>query len=119
MVVKTFCAAARRLDGERCSLERGHFPGTLHEWPALRVVELPIGPVCIRVWDGCRVVALMSVDRSGTSSFSGAASGAANSSRVDIELDPWANLIVDHRAQHPVPVSTRERTEVSDDQLDD
>ena len=60
--------------------------------------------VTIRVWQGCTVVGVFGVSLSGHSSI-GAVGAAANSTRVDIELDPWANLVVDNRTDHPVPVS--------------
>ncbi len=49
----------------------------------------------IRVWDGCKVVGLFTVNKDGgyTASRSG---GAEDSTQVDIEIDPWASLIVDH-----------------------
>lgn len=61
----------------------------------------------IRLWDGCTVVGVMSVDQKGGSTFIGAVSGAANSTKVDIELDPWAGLIVDHSTRRS-PVGYRE-----------
>ena len=51
----------------------------------------------IRIWDGCTVRFVLDVDRNGSSSTLGAAGGASNSTKVDIEIDPWAGLIVDHR----------------------
>jgi hypothetical protein len=63
--------------------------------------------VTIRIWKGNTVRQVMTVSDTGSSSI-GAVGGAGNSSKVDIEFDPWANVIVDHRAQWPVPVSTRE-----------
>jgi hypothetical protein len=63
--------------------------------------------VTIRIWDGCVVRHVFSVSTHGSSTI-GAISGAANSASVDIELDPWNNLVVDHRAEHPCPVSIRE-----------
>jgi hypothetical protein len=50
----------------------------------------------IRIWDGCRVVGLISIGQDGGSVFQGATGGAENSSKPDIEIDPWAGLIVDH-----------------------
>lgn len=66
--------------------------------------------VKIRIWKGCTVVLLLDVNESGYSTV-GAIGDAANSGTADIELDPWANLIVDHRAPHPSPVSIREESE--------
>lgn len=63
--------------------------------------------VVIRVWHGCDVRLVVSVSPTGTASL-GAVGGAGNSTRPDIEIDPWANLIVDHRADHPHPVPIRE-----------
>jgi hypothetical protein len=50
----------------------------------------------IRIWDGCKVVGLLTVGQSGGSAFQGPTGGAANSSKPDVEIDPWAGLIVDH-----------------------
>ena len=60
----------------------------------------------IRIWDGCRVVQVISVSGTGNSSI-GAVGGAGNSTKVDIEIDPWAGLIVDHSVRNP-PVFFRE-----------
>lgn len=49
----------------------------------------------IRIWDGCRVVQVIAV-RDGSTSTLGAPGGAANSIRVDIEIDPWAGYLVEH-----------------------
>lgn len=65
----------------------------------------------IRVWHGCRVVGVFGVTDTGSFSI-GAVGGAGNSTPVDIEIDPWENLVVDHRVEHPVPVSIREDPEV-------
>jgi hypothetical protein len=53
----------------------------------------------IRIWDGCSVRFVLDVDRNGGSAGIGAVGGAGNSTKVDIELDPWAGLIVDNRTQ--------------------
>lgn len=37
----------------------------------------------------------------------GAEGGASNSTRVDIEIDPWAHLVVDNRDEFAHPVSIR------------
>jgi hypothetical protein len=50
----------------------------------------------IRIWDGCKVVQVVAVDQNGGSSTLGPAGGAGNSTRIDIEIDPWAGLLVDH-----------------------
>lgn len=63
--------------------------------------------VAIRVWDGCTVVGVFTVSPTGHTSI-GAVGGAGNSTPIDIELDPWANLVVDHRAEYAHPVSIRE-----------
>jgi hypothetical protein len=55
----------------------------------------------IRIWNGCRVVQVVTVHQDGGSSTIGAAGGAENSTTVDIEIDPWAGLIVDHLAGIP------------------
>lgn len=60
----------------------------------------------LRIWHGCTVVATFSVDDHGYTA-TGAVGGAQNSGRPDIELDPWANLVVDHRAEYATPVSIR------------
>ncbi len=64
----------------------------------------------VRVWDGCRVVGLLSVGQDGGSSFSGGVGGAENSGVVDIEIDPWRGLIVDHSTRNS-PVGFREPQE--------
>jgi hypothetical protein len=51
----------------------------------------------IRIWNGCKVVQLISVSETGSTSH-GAVGGAANSTQVDIEFDPWAGLIVINRS---------------------
>jgi hypothetical protein len=56
------------------------------------------------------VVALLSVGKDGGSTFSGATGGAADSTKVDIELDPWAGLLVDHGPGNG-PVSYRDEPE--------
>lgn len=56
--------------------------------------------VVIRIWNGCQVRHVLSVTGSGSTSL-GDIGGAENSTNVDIELDPWAGLIVDHRAEYP------------------
>jgi hypothetical protein len=63
----------------------------------------------IRIWDGCKVVQVVTVNQSGGSSTLGATGGASNSTRVDIEIDPWAGLIVDHGTDNP-PTYYRETT---------
>jgi hypothetical protein len=60
----------------------------------------------IRIWHGCKVVQIVAVSESGSSTM-GATGGAHNSTRVDIEIDPWAGLLVDHSAPNP-PVSFRD-----------
>jgi hypothetical protein len=64
----------------------------------------------IRIWNGNKVVQVVAVSDTGSSTI-GATGGAGNSTQVDIELDPWAGLIVDNRAPHPHPVSIREEDE--------
>jgi hypothetical protein len=59
--------------------------------------------VTIRVWDGSTVKAVFTVGATG-SSWIGNPGGAENSTKVDIELDPWAGLVVDHRREWPAPV---------------
>jgi hypothetical protein len=60
--------------------------------------------VTIRIWEGCTVRHVVTIGPTGSASI-GAAGGAGNSTKVDIELDPWSGLVVDNRAQHPSPVS--------------
>lgn len=62
--------------------------------------------VTIRVWKGRTVVGLFTVSPTGHTSY-GAVGGASNSTRADIELDPWANLVVDNRPQFSTPTSIR------------
>lgn len=61
----------------------------------------------IRIWADGKVVLLLSVRDGGGYSVMGATGGAANSTKVDIELDPWSGLIVDHSTANP-PVGYRE-----------
>ncbi len=63
----------------------------------------------IRVWNGCKVVGLIEVSDDSFSSI-GTVGGAGNSTRVDIEIDPWRSLIVDHGVIGP-PVNYREAIE--------
>lgn len=63
--------------------------------------------VTIRVWNGCTVRYVFSVSTTGSTSV-GAVGGAGNSAKPDIEIDPWAGLIVDHRAEYPTPLPIRE-----------
>lgn len=53
----------------------------------------------IRIWNGCQVVGLLSVGQDGGSAFQGPTGGASNSSKPDVEIDPWAGLIVDHSSR--------------------
>lgn len=66
--------------------------------------------VTIRIWDGCTVKAVFSIGETG-SSWNGSPSGAGNSTRPDIEFDPWAGLVVDHRQKFASPVSIWEDQE--------
>lgn len=52
----------------------------------------------IRIWQGCKVICTVTVSNSGFSTI-GPAGGAENSTNPDIELDPWAGLIVDHNSR--------------------
>ena len=61
----------------------------------------------IRIWDGCKVVGVVAIDQRGGSTWLGAVGAAANSTPSDIEIDPWAGLIVDHSARRS-PVFFRE-----------
>lgn len=61
--------------------------------------------VTIRIWNGNTVRGVFTVNPHGGYSTPGAVGGAENSSKVDVELDPWKGLIVDHRVEHPMPLS--------------
>lgn len=61
----------------------------------------------IRIWNGAKVVQVVCVHEENGSSAVGAVGGAGHSARVDIELDPWAGLIVDHSVDRS-PVDFRE-----------
>lgn len=57
----------------------------------------------IRIWNGCKVVQIVSVSDTGSTTL-GASGGAENSTQIDIEMDPWTGLLVDHSVQgSPVP----------------
>lgn len=62
----------------------------------------------IRVWDGCKVVALLEVSQDGSVTFSGDSGGAACSLKADIELDPFAGLLVEHSLPYSSPIAWRE-----------
>lgn len=53
-----------------------------------------------RIWSGCVALAVLTVDQSGSKSFIGSVGGAENSAKVDIEIDPFAGLIVDHATRN-------------------
>jgi hypothetical protein len=55
----------------------------------------------IRIWHGCKVLNVVTVSKDGTTSMLGATGGAANSTRVDLDIDPFAGLIVDHSTDNP------------------
>lgn len=61
----------------------------------------------IRIWNGNRVVQVVTVHEGGGSSCIGAVGGASDSTKVDIDIDPWAGLIVDYSANRS-PVDFRE-----------
>lgn len=63
-------------------------------------------PVTIRIWNGCKVNMVVTVD-DGSNVSCGAVGGAAFSAKVDIELDPWAGFIVDNRVEFPAPASIK------------
>lgn len=70
----------------------------------------------IRIWNGCRVVHVISVGQEGGSSTLGAVGGAGNSTNAEIEIDPWAGLIVDHRDGYGKgPVAWRDYEKDMDD----
>jgi hypothetical protein len=64
--------------------------------------------VTIRIWDGCKVVQVVSVNQRGGSSTIGAVGGAANGAKPTIEIDPWAGLIFDSTGLNPAPIAFRE-----------
>ena len=68
-----------------------------------------MAPKAIRIWNGCKVVQVV-VAEDGAISTLGAVGGANNSTKIDIEIDPWAGLIVDHSVPGP-PVAWREMTD--------
>lgn len=53
----------------------------------------------ICIWDGCTVVMVVEVDQNGGSTSVGPAGGAGNSTQPDIDIDPWAGLIVERLAK--------------------
>lgn len=56
----------------------------------------------IRIWSGNRVVQIITVAQDGSSSSTaGGVGGAENSALIDIEIDPWAGLIVDRATDNP------------------
>lgn len=62
----------------------------------------------IRLWNGCRALAVITVgSEGGTSLIGGYEGGASNSTKPDIELDPFRGLIVEHGTGEP-PVAWRE-----------
>lgn len=61
----------------------------------------------IRIWDGCKVVCVVEVTHTGYSVV-GSTGGAGSSSNPEIELDPFAGLIVDHSTPNS-PVDFRQR----------
>lgn len=64
--------------------------------------------ITIRIWKGCQVKMLFTIGDNSSSTV-GAVSGAECASQPDIELDPWAGLIVDRRVDFPAPVLIKER----------
>ena len=60
----------------------------------------------IRFWHGSKVVQVVAVSETGSATM-GPVGGAHNSVKVDIEMDPWAGLIVDHSSPNS-PVGFRE-----------
>jgi hypothetical protein len=69
--------------------------------------------VAIRIWDGCVVRHVIIVGPTGSTSL-GAVGAAHHSTKVDIELDPWAGLVVDNRAENSFPMLLRDT--VADDE---
>lgn len=68
----------------------------------------------LRIWSGCAVVGVFSVNQDGGSVSLGRVGGAGTSTKVDIEIDPWAGLIVDHSTDNP-PQAYREDQNADDD----
>lgn len=68
--------------------------------------EMPREEKVIRIWNGCKVLQVICVSDDSSASL-GSTGGAGNSTKVDIEIDPWAGLIVDHSVRNP-PFSFRE-----------
>lgn len=69
-----------------------------------------MGTKVIRIWHGCTVVQLITVQPDGGSATEPRVGGAHNSNKVDIEMDPWAGLLVDHSTSSaPVNWRTAER----------
>jgi hypothetical protein len=64
--------------------------------------------VTIRIWNGRKVVQIVTVGQDGSSSTVGAAGGAENGAMPQIEIDPWAGLIIDHSAASTTPVGFRD-----------
>lgn len=73
-------------------------------------------PVTLRVWNGCTVVGVLSLFESSTGMTAAfeVSGGAARSGRVDVEIDPWANVVVDRRVEHPSVFSIRENPDLED-----
>lgn len=69
-------------------------------------------PVTIRIWDGCTVRHVVTITPTGSASI-GAVGGAGNGTQADIELDPWAGLVVDNRAKFPAPLFIRHPEDLS------
>jgi hypothetical protein len=61
----------------------------------------------IRIWNGCMVIAMISVDTDGGTSLITRTGGAGNSTNADVEIDPFAGVIVTHEADVS-PIAYRE-----------
>lgn len=61
----------------------------------------------IRIWDGCKVLAVVEVDQAGGATFSGASGGAESGTPVNLEIDPFVGLLVEKETS-PTPVPWRE-----------
>jgi hypothetical protein len=62
----------------------------------------------IRIWDGCKVLGLVTVSQDGTWSSVTQAGGAENGARADVEIDPFKGFIVTGYAPTPIAYTVPE-----------